>query len=89
MNAQQLSKNLANAGFTRRTWSAVKGSGRSRATSGFEVSSNDNTIEVSVRHWNEEVIENIHRAVVGFGFTEIAQRGSIRIYKTTEILANA
>lgn len=81
MNAQQLSKNLAEAGFTRRTWSAVKGAGRSRATNGFEVTSNEDTIEVVVRHYNSQIIEDVHSAVLGFGFEKIAERGSIRIYK--------
>jgi hypothetical protein len=83
MNAQQLSKNLAQAGFTRRTWSAVKGSGRSRATNGFEITSNEDTIEVVVRHHNEAIIENVHSAVIGFGFQKVAERGSVRIYKAT------
>jgi nitrogen regulatory protein PII len=85
MNAQTLSRKLKQAGFTRSTWSPVKGRGRSRATSGFEVCSSvfDDTIEVFVRDWNEERIENVHTAVIGFGFQKVAERGSVRIYKAT------
>ena len=81
MNAQQLSKNLAAAGFTRSTWSPVKGRGRSRASSGFQVSSNADTIEVVVRHHNPQVVESVHTAVIGFGFSKVADRGSVQIYK--------
>jgi nitrogen regulatory protein PII len=84
MNAQQLSKKLGTAGFSRTTWSPVKGRGRSRASSGYQIISNEDTIEVVVRHWNEEVIESVHSAVIGFGFEKIAERGSVRIYKAAK-----
>jgi nitrogen regulatory protein PII len=85
MNAQTLSRKLKEAGFTRTTWSPVKGRGRSRATSGFQVTASfENTIEVVVRDWNEERIEKIHSAVIGFGFQKVSDRGfGVRIYKAT------
>jgi hypothetical protein len=83
MNAQTLSRKLKQAGFTRSSWSPVKGRGRSRATSGFEVRSSvfDDTIEVVVRDWNEERIDKVHNAVIGFGFEKVSEKGHVRIYK--------
>jgi hypothetical protein len=83
MNAQTLSRKLKQAGFTRSTWSPVKGRGRSRATRGFEVRSSvfEDTIEVYVRHWDEELIENVHKAVIGFGLEKVSERGHVRVYK--------
>lgn len=83
MNAQTLSRKLKTAGFSRSTWSPVKGRGRSRASNGFEVRSSvfDETIEVLVRDWNEERIENVHNAVIGFGFEKVSEKGHVRTYK--------
>lgn len=83
MNAQQLSKKLSAAGFARSTWSPVKGRGRSRASSGFQITSNADTIEVVVRHYNAEIVESVHNAVIEFGFDKVAERGSVQIYKAS------
>ena len=86
MNAQTLSRKLKSAGLSRSTWSPVKGRGRSRKTNGFEVRSSvfTDTIEVVVKDWNEEVIENIHTAVIGFGFEKVSEKGHVRTYKVAK-----
>jgi nitrogen regulatory protein PII len=85
MNAQQLSKKLGELGFTRSTWSAVKGRGRSRRTSGFQVVSFQDTIEVSVNHWNQEIVNNIHEAVIRLGLEQVEIRGHSHIYKNASV----
>jgi nitrogen regulatory protein PII len=83
MNAQQLSRKLGQLGFTRSTWSRVKGRGRSRRSVGFQVVSNQDTIEVSVNHWNQELVNKVHDAVIELGLQEVEIRGHLHIYKNT------
>lgn len=83
MNAQTLSKKLKDAGFTRSTWSSVKGRGRSRRSNGFEiVTNNAGNLEVSIKDHRTETETQITSLIATLGLTEIAIRGSVHIYST-------
>lgn len=84
MTAQQLSKKLADAGFARSTWSEVKGSGRSRRTNGFEVSAFDGAVEVSVKHFDQTLVEKVYATVIELGFAEVKRTGATRTYTSAE-----